>query len=226
MRTFALAATLAATVALTITAGPALAATPDHSSVTVTGTITGRILGPDGAPAANTDIYATNVNTAAQHTARTSADGTYRLRVQADQTFIVSYAVGRYFEYVPHTFRSNEATEFFVPARRTIRVDDRAIALAGVTGRLTGAAGAPAAGVTVRVTNVDTANESETTTLQDGTYDLSGQIPPGVYKVSFTVADRTQYAHQAADWNSAADITLTSGTTSIVDDQLLWDPAS
>ncbi|WP_305789054.1 hypothetical protein [Symbioplanes lichenis] len=41
-----------------------------------------------------------------------------------------------------------------------------------------------------------------------------------------TAGGRSQYAHQSPDYASADLITLTSGTTTVVDDQLLWDPVS
>ncbi|MFI5934593.1 carboxypeptidase-like regulatory domain-containing protein [Actinoplanes sp. NPDC051494] len=195
------------------------------SVVTAPGFITGTFLRADGTPAANTEVAATNVDSAAEHPGRTAADGTYRIRVQPDRKFIISYAVGRFAEYVPHTFTSSGATEFFVRSGQSIRVDDRAIALAGISGRLTDATGAPVAGAGVRVSEIDTARESETTTLADGSYDLSDQLVPGRYKVQFTVSDRSQYAHQAPDYDSATVITVTSGSTTVVDDQLLWNPA-
>jgi 5-hydroxyisourate hydrolase-like protein (transthyretin family) len=94
-----------------------------------------------------------------------------------------------------------------------------------MSGRLTDAAGAPAGGASVSFTNVDTIAESETVTQADGTYDVSGSLAPGRYKVRFTVAGRSQYAHQKLDYASADVITLTSGRTAVVDDQLLWVPA-
>lgn len=183
------------------------------SVVTTAGVITGQILAPDGKPAANTNVSATNVDTIAVHETRTAADGTYRVRVQPNQTFDVSYSVGPRFEYVPHTFDPAEAAQFFVGAGQTIRVDDQAVALSGITGRVTGAAGAPARNVTVRAINDDTAYEAVTTTRADGTYDLSSQLEPGKYKVRFVASGRSQYAHQKLDYNSADVVTLTLGKT-------------
>jgi hypothetical protein len=218
LRRAVLVAALAGVVAATTAAGPAFADVRASS-------ISGRILGPDGRPAANADVYATNVNTAFVHDSRTAADGSYRVRVKPNQTFTVSYSVGPAEQYVPHTFNPAEATQYFVRSGRTIRVNDRAIDLAGISGRLTGAAGAPAAGVSVRVINVDTAYESETSTGVDGAYDLTGQLVPGQYKVQFLAPGRRQYAYQQLDYDSAAVFTITSGRTSIVDDRLLWVPS-
>jgi hypothetical protein len=193
------------------------------SVVTAAGFITGRILGPDGRPAAGTDVFATNVATAAQHTGRTAADGTYRMGVQPGQTLVVSYAVAGFVQYVPHTFAVADATPYVVRSGRSIRVDDRAVALAGVAGRLTDAAGTPAGAVSVEVINVDTAQQLETLTRADGSYDA--QVPPGRYTVRFTVSGRSQYAHQQLAYDAADVSTLTSGTTTTIDDQLLWIPA-
>ena len=54
---------------------------------------------------------------------------------------------------------------------------------------------------------------------------LAGQLVPGQYKVGFSASGRSQYAHQKLDYESADVITLTSGDTAVVDDQLLWVPA-
>lgn len=194
------------------------------SVVTAAGIITGRFLGPDGAPAANAGVYVTDVNTGSENGGITAADGTYRVRVQPNQTFVVSYAVGSLIEYVPHIFDPAQATKFFVRSGQTVRVDDRAVAVSGMSGRLTDAAGAPAGGVYVSFINVDTTVESQTNTLADGTYDFSGLLVPGRYKVEFTASGRSQYAHQKLDYDSADIITLTPGQTTVVDDQLLWVP--
>ncbi len=123
---------------------------------------------------------------------------------------------------MPHTFDVAQATKFTVEAGKTVRVDDRAISLAGISGHLTDAAGAPASGLRVTVNNVDTLADVQTTTLADGSYDFTNQLVPGQYKVEFTTTGHSQYAHQQLDYNSANVITVSSGATSIVDDQLLW----
>ena len=196
------------------------------SVVTATGFIAGRFLGPDGRPAANASVNVTNVNTAAEHGGVTAADGTYRIRVQPNQTFIVSYAVDWYSQYVPHTFDPARATRFFVRSGQTVRVSDRAVASSGITGRLTDAAGAPAGGVYVSFINVDTTVQSDTSTEADGTYDFTGYLVPGRYKVRFTAPGGSQYAHQQLDYDAADVITLTPGETAVVDDQLLWVPTA
>jgi hypothetical protein len=195
-----------------------------NSVVTAAGIITGRFLGPDGQPAAAAGVHVTNMDNGSETGGVTAADGTYRIRVQPNQTFVVSYAVGPLAEYVPHTFDSDQATRFFVRSGQTVRVDDQAVALSGISGRLTDAAGAPAGGVYVSFINVDTTAESETDTLADGTYDFSGLLAPGRYKVRFADSGHSQYAHQQLDYESADVITLTSGETAVVDDQLLWVP--
>jgi hypothetical protein len=194
------------------------------STVTAAGIITGQFLRPDGAPAANAAVNVTSVDNASQHSTVTAADGTYKLRVQPDQTFLVSFSVDGFGQYVPHTFDPAQATKFFVGSGQTVSVSDQAIAISGMTGRLTDAAGAPAGGAYVSFINVDTASESETNTQADGTYDYRGLLVPGRYKVRFTAAGGSQYAHQKLDYDSADVITLTPGQTEVVDDQLLWVP--
>ncbi|GAA4974419.1 carboxypeptidase-like regulatory domain-containing protein [Actinoplanes utahensis] len=196
------------------------------STVTTAGTIAGRLLGPDGAPLANAPVTATNVDTANPRATVTAADGTYRIKVKPNATFTVDYTVGVVNQYVPHTFDPAEATRFFVRPGQTLRVNDRAVAAAGITGRVTDAAGAPAAGVYVTVINVDTTVGHYRTTDENGAYDLTGTLAPGRYKVQFTTADgATQYAPQQPDFASAATYTVTSGQTAVVDDQLLATPA-
>lgn len=201
--------------------------TADHNTVvnsivTAAGIISGKILGPDGKPAANAPVYVTNVNTASENGGQAAADGTYRVRVQPNQTFRVSYEIGPVEEFVPHTFDPAEATEYFVRSGQTVQVNDQALPISGVTGRLTDAAGAPAGSVYVTVFNVATTVESEAETTADGTYDFSGLLAPGQYKVRFNADGQTQYAHQKPDYDSADVITVAPGETAVVDDQLLW----
>ncbi|GAB2602578.1 hypothetical protein Aab01nite_62340 [Paractinoplanes abujensis] len=196
--------------------------TTANSVVTATGFLAGRLLATDGKPLAGAPVNVTNVDTASQHAGLTEADGTFRLRVQPNQTFVVSYQAGALSQYVPHTFEYAQATRFFVRSGQTVRLTDRAAAPAGISGRLTDAAGAPAGGVNVSFINVDTINQSDTTTAADGTYDFSGLLEPGNYKVRFRTADGSQYAHQKPDYDSAEIITVASGETVVVDDQLLW----
>jgi hypothetical protein len=194
------------------------------SVVTAAGIIAGRFLGPDGKPDANAGVNVTNVNTGSQHGGVTAADGTFRIPVQPDQNFLVSYSVGGFAQYVPHTFDPAQATSYFVRSGQTVRVNDQGIALSGMTGRVTCAAGAPAGGVYVSFINVDTTVESETNTKADGTYDFSGLLVPGRYRVRFSAPGGVQYAHQKLDYDSAEVITVTPGQTAVVDDQLLWVP--
>ncbi len=196
--------------------------TTANSVVTAAGIIAGRFFGPDGKPAARAAVNVTNVDNASEHGGVTAADGTFRIRVRPDQTFIVNYAVGPLGQYVPHTFDPARATRFFVRSGQTVRVTDRAVALSGISGRLTDAAGAPAGGVNVSFINIDTVNQSDTTTGPDGAYDFSGLLEPGRYKVRFSSEGGSQYAHQKPDYGSADIITVASGETAVVDDQLLW----
>ena len=195
-----------------------------NSVVTAAGIISGRFLLPDGTPNANAGVHVTNANTASETGGVTAADGTYRIRVQPNQSFIVGYSVGPFTEYVPHTFNPEAATRYFVRSGRSVRVNDRAIDLAGMSGRLTDAAGAPAGGAYITFMNVDTTVESETTTRADGTYDFSRLLVPGRYKVRFTAGGRSQYSHQKPDYDSADVITVTSGATTVLDEQLRWVP--
>ncbi|MCO8273992.1 carboxypeptidase-like regulatory domain-containing protein [Actinoplanes sp. TRM 88003] len=196
--------------------------TTANSVVTAAGYIAGRFFGPDGQPAAHAAVNVTNADNTSEHGGTTAADGRFRIKVRPDSTFIVNYAVGALGQYVPHTFDPARATRFFVGSGETVRVTDRAAALAGISGRLTDAAGAPAGGVYVSFLNVDTANQSDTMTGSDGAYDFSGLLEPGRYKVRFSAGDNSQYAHQKPDYDSADIITIASGETAVVDDQLLW----
>ncbi|NMO51394.1 carboxypeptidase regulatory-like domain-containing protein [Actinoplanes sp. TBRC 11911] len=188
-----------------------------NSKVTAAGTIAGRFFTADGKPAANAAVRISNVNTATETTGSTAADGTFRIAVQPNQTFVVSYAAGAITEYVPHTFNSSEATNFFVRSGATVKITDRAIAAAGISGRVTDAAGAPATGVTVSVMNVDTTAELGTVTGADGSYDFAGRLVPGRYQVRFSAGEHSQ--------DAAEIVALASGQTTVVDAQLAWTVA-
>ncbi|GIE76344.1 hypothetical protein Aph02nite_22940 [Actinoplanes philippinensis] len=201
-------------------------ATVVNSTVTAAGILAGKLLNPDGTPNANAAVNITNVDTSSGSAGLTAADGTFRIKVQPNATFTVSYSVGSLSQYVPHTFDPAQATRFFVPSGRTVQVSDQAVALSGIAGRLTDAAGAPVSGAYVTFTNVDTAGPSQTDTAADGTFDFSNLLEPGRYKVEFTVGGRSQYSYQKSDWESADIITIVSGRTATVNEQLLWVPTA
>lgn len=191
-----------------------------NSVVTAAGTIKGKVLAASGEPAAGVQVTAENDEHAAAWDATTAADGTYAMRVAPNRDYVVRFTDGHLVQYAPATLDREQATHYVVRAGRTIRVSDRLLPAASLTGRLVDAAGAPVADAEVHVVTMN-AQDFQATTDGDGRYRID-KLAPGAVKVYFRLADgRLQWAHQKLTYDEADEFTLALGTVSTVDDQLL-----
>lgn len=198
-----------------------------NSTVTAPGRITGKVTTATGEPAAGVDIRVESVEGAFSGWAETAtaADGSYAAPLQPGTSYIVKFMDGEVSQYSPGVLTLNEATSYPVESGQTIRVDERLVQGASVTGRLVDAAGAPVAGARVRLDPTTSIDDQWATTGADGRYRFD-KLRADTAKVSFVLADgREQWAHQASSWETATEFTLELGTVTTVDEQLLPVPA-
>ncbi|WP_433360572.1 carboxypeptidase-like regulatory domain-containing protein [Actinoplanes sp. CA-142083] len=202
----------------TVAAGRTTRAT---SVVTAAGVVTGRVTTPAGRPAAGIAVSADDDNQARTWNTTTAADGTYSLKVPPGDAYVIGFQDGNLRQYSPRTLDRTQARHYTVRSGRTLRVDDQLLAAASLTGRLTDATGAPAAGAQVHFIDTTTAYELVSTTDADGRYRFE-KLSPAEIKVWFRTADgQEQWAHQALSYDEAATFTLSLGAVTTVDDQLL-----
>jgi len=190
------------------------------SVVSAPGVITGRLVTATGTPAAGVAVSADEENTARTWSATTAADGTYQVKVHPGGDYIIGFRDGSFQQFAPHTVDRSSARHFTVGSGHTIRVNDRLLPAASLSGRLVDAAGAPVVGAQVHYLTMN-ASEQATTTDAAGNYSFT-KLNPGDIKVYFVTADGvTQWAYQAQSYDEATTFTLTLGQTTTVDDQLL-----
>jgi protocatechuate 3,4-dioxygenase beta subunit len=210
-----------AAVAYPVVAGGTTVA---DSVVTAAGVIKGRLTTASGAPASNVKVTADDEDHARPWYTTTAADGTYALRVAPGTNYVISFADGQFTQYAPHTIDRAQARHYTVRSGRTLRVDDRLLPAASLHGRLVDAAGAPVAAARVRFIN-SYAFERTTTTDADGRYSFD-KLSPSEIKIQFRTADgRQQWAYQKLSYDEAETFTLSLGTVTTVNDQLLPLPA-
>ncbi len=194
--------------------------TKADSVVTAAGIISGRLTAASGGPASNVRVTADDYDTARAWETTTAADGTYQLRVPPGTNYVIRFIDGHFRQYAPGTVDQEQARHYTVGSGRTLRVNDRLLPAASLTGRLVDAAGAPVVAANVRFLT-DTAFELSTTTDADGRYSFD-KLTPWTVKVAFRTADgRQQWAHQKLTYEDATEFKLSLGTVTTVDDALL-----
>ncbi|WP_250027148.1 carboxypeptidase regulatory-like domain-containing protein [Paractinoplanes maris] len=185
------------------------------------GSFAGRLTTASGRPAAGVSVTVDDYRTARAFQTTTSATGRYSLPVPPGGDYVVSYRDGTFRQYAPHTVDQALARHYTVASGQRVRVNDRLLRAASLTGRLVDAAGAPVAGATVRFIYTETAVELETTTDANGAYRFQ-KLNPGPIKVSFRTADGVgQYAYQAQSYDEATEFRLSLSNRTVVDDALL-----
>jgi protocatechuate 3,4-dioxygenase beta subunit len=191
-----------------------------NSVVERAGSFSGRLTTATGKPAAGVPVTVDDYNTARAFTTTTKANGTYAVPVPPRGDYVVSYRDGTFRQYAVGTIDQQRARHYKVASGQRVRVNDRFLQAATLTGRLVDAAGAPVAAATVSYYNTQTAFEQQTTTDANGHYTFA-KLNPGTVKVSFRTTDgRRQYAYQAATYDEATEFTLTLGTVTTVNDTL------
>ncbi|MCO8270930.1 carboxypeptidase-like regulatory domain-containing protein [Actinoplanes sp. TRM 88003] len=192
-----------------------------NSVVERAGSFAGRLTTSAGGPAAGVAVTVDDYNTAREYKTTTGADGSYSVKVPPRGDYVVSYRDGNFRQYAVGTTDQQQARHYTVASGQNVRVNDRFLQAASLTGRLVDAAGAPVGSATVRFIYTETAFELQTTTDADGRYTFD-KLNPGPIKVAFRTADgRSQYAYQAAGYDQATEFTLALGTVTTVDDTLL-----
>jgi protocatechuate 3,4-dioxygenase beta subunit len=165
-------------------------------------------------------VTAENDETAAAWSATTAADGTYTMRVAPNRDYVIRFTDGNFQQFSPGTIDRAEARQYPAASGRTLRVSERLLPAASLTGRLVDAEGAPVADAEVHVVTLN-AQDFAATTDTEGRYQLD-KLTPGTVKVYFRLADgRVQWAYRKLSYDEAAEFTLALGTVTTVNDQLL-----
>ncbi|MEV4625611.1 carboxypeptidase regulatory-like domain-containing protein [Micromonospora sp. NPDC049523] len=185
-----------------------------------TGTISGRFTDSAGNGVGGVWIDVTDaVGGSTASGAPADFDGNYSVAVWPG-----TYAVAFYFgsgqrQYAYGQPDRETATLFTVAVGQTVTVNDVKLGTGTVTGQLTKPDGSPAAGYFVRAEGDGSSGYGRTN--ESGTYTIADLLP-GSYRVAFELpSGANQWAHQAVSRDAAQLFDLTSGVTTVVDEQLL-----
>jgi hypothetical protein len=150
-----------------------------HFALSGDGAVTGTVRAArSGVPLAGAMALATDASGRVVGSTRTGADGTFTLAgVPAGRTTVTANLPG----HLPGAAAVQVAAD--VPTMVDVLLQST---IAGVTGRVTGADGAPQASATVAVSGADGEALAAATTGPDGTYEISG-LEPGHYTVVATM---------------------------------------
>ncbi|MEJ3746191.1 carboxypeptidase-like regulatory domain-containing protein [Actinomycetes bacterium KLBMP 9797] len=185
------------------------------------GVITGRFT-RDGVPQANVVVYAYSQTSTADSVSNwTAADGTFVLRPYPGSyklKFVVPAGTG--LDQWWGGAESESATQAVtVVAGQEVVHDERALPFGPVRGRLTDAAGQPAARDAVVVYDLARGRQFVATTADDGTWFKMAW--PGTYAVRFETGTQTQWATGKRSPADADPVVVTANQTTVVDDTLL-----
>ncbi|GAB3865680.1 carboxypeptidase regulatory-like domain-containing protein [Dactylosporangium cerinum] len=185
-----------------------------------TGTVSGRLLNPDGTPAsvAVTFYDAATQNTAA--TASSAADGRFEVLVPAGG-YKVSYVVnGQSTQWSGGKRTFATADTVTVADGQAVTVEEHALPAGSIGGRLTASDGTPVAGSWVTVTD-ELGNATNGTTDADGRYRVDGLPAAGRFTVGFGAAHAvTVWAHGSLTEVGAQRFAVAEGQTTTVDESL------
>ncbi|WP_028045224.1 carboxypeptidase regulatory-like domain-containing protein [Cellulomonas sp. URHE0023] len=148
------------------------------------GTISGRILAPDGTPRAGIEVYA-STDSGNGGGATTGADGAYTITGLADGDYLVNaqsdWGANLVGVVYPGTTHWADAEHVHVSGAAPVLLGDMTlVAGASITGTVFGPDGAPLAGATVYALSQD--GQDGSSTGSDGTFTIK-LLPPGTYQV-------------------------------------------
>ncbi len=164
-------------------------------TMSVGGTITGRVTDGAGAPLKDITIFYRNESGSVQDYIYTNASGVYTATALPSGSYEVLF---RPSAYIPEAYNDqpdfNNATRIPLVAPATVRNIDASLAKgASVSGRVTDAAtGDPIAGVFVEVLDSTGGRTATATTQADGKYLTDSELPSGRYTVRFNADDRNR----------------------------------
>lgn len=202
---------------------PGAVATLNDAVLARGGTITGRILAPDGTPRPGIEVFASPaVGSGNGSGTTTGADGTYALTGLAEGDYTVSaysdWAANLVGVVYPGTTRWSDAEVVHVAAAASVQLDDMSLIQGGtITGTVFGPDGEPLADASVGAHSADGGNNA--ITGDDGSFSIN-LLPPGSYLVAASSSHpvptvRTFYAAipGVTRPSLATPVVLTSGGT-------------
>lgn len=195
--------------------------TASGASAEATGTVTGVLTTPGGAPVANADVFLDGPPPF--QSVATRSDGTYTITGVTPGSYRVRFTPqGRPSQYAFGKTNYSEAAMITVAADATTTVNETLLPVGYITGRLVNADGVGVA--SAQVSGVPTSSSgvfAYAFTAADGTYSVA--VFPGSYRVEFRLSSGfLQYAYGTTSWSAAAIITVPGADQTVtVNDTLL-----
>lgn len=185
------------------------------------GHVAGSFTDAAGAPIAAAKVTATSIDYNHWYqTGQTDAQGRYRLREVPVGPVIVKFeSPAGGVQWARGALTAEAATRFTVIAGLTTTVDEQRLPTGTIAGRFTTADGEPVNRGRVEVWSADGRNLRSVYTDADGRYSVA-EVPAGSVRLKFR-DDFTQWAHDAADADSATTFTVSPGQTLVVDETVL-----
>jgi protocatechuate 3,4-dioxygenase beta subunit len=187
-------------------------------------TVSGRLVDESGTPVAGARVQVDMINTLGTASTSTDMAGRYTISTLPPGPVTVAFtAPDGTTQWAYQKATSADADRFTLALGTVTIVNDSILPYlrpGRIAGRVTTATGQPAPGIGVAVVDRATVAEWDTITAADGTYSVT--LPPGNgYYIGFTNGSLTQFSPQALDSAQARLYTVTSGITTVVDEQLL-----
>jgi hypothetical protein len=183
------------------------------------GSLTGHVTNSDASPAANAFVSAVNATGDVFLGANADPNGLYTMPFVPPGVYTLTFTdqATRLSQSAHQRINGQPGDPFTVTAGAATTVDEQFLATGAVTGHLT-SNGAPVAFATVLVEN--DFSQVQARTGPDGSYRAA--VYPGSYRIQYQLSSGLiQWAHQQTSRGAADSFSVTSGTDTVVDEQLL-----
>jgi 5-hydroxyisourate hydrolase-like protein (transthyretin family) len=211
---------LAALAVVLTTTGYATPASAAPAAAAETGTIQGTLIGGDGTPTtfAQVTVYAAETS---EHLADALTDAAGRFTVDnaAAGTVKLKFHAAGLDQWAHQRRDFDSATILTVLSGQTLTVDEQMLPTGTIYGRFTTADGSSPGYTAVYAQDADTYSVVYGVSDEDGQYSID--VLPGRYKIAFELGSGTQFAYQAASFETATAFTVKAGATVQVDDSRL-----
>ena len=183
-------------------------------------TISGRIAGSDGQPLADVSVYGSDNTGGFGFSTGTDNEGRYQLLVRPGD-YRIQFSPGMDSPYVGEYYDDAASLEqadlVTIGSADVTGIDAELAAKATISGRVTGADGAPVADVSVNASGVMSPDGGFATTDVNGHYEL--QVAPGDYRVQFSPASPfvDEYYNDAATAEQADLVTIGTADVTGID---------
>jgi Carboxypeptidase regulatory-like domain len=184
------------------------------------GTITGTFVDPSGRPVSGARVVAHSLRAPWESTVTTTASdgrfsmrpaaGDYRLHYQPLPPLLYQWGSGKEAEPA--------ADIVTIEADKVLLIEEKALPIGRVVGRLLDAAGQPVEFGEITIENPSLGRSFHAISEPDGVWSTS--VRPGTYTVRFDTVGLVQWAHEKKWPNTADPITVAADKTTVVDEKL------